>query len=148
MGNKLRNFPIPEYHLALLVVGITLNFWSKTTFVYTNGFIGYFAGSIAVIVAVSLMIWAIYVFANDSTEKPGSLQTAGPYRLTRNPMYLGWSLLLLGIGLILGSWWLLIGTLLAVVITNFRVIPSEETFLRDRFGDEFDEYTRSVRPWV
>lgn len=148
MANKLRNFPIPEYHLALLVIGIALNFWSKTKFVYTIGIPGHLAGSIAVIIAVLLMIWAIYVFANDSTEKPGSLQTTGPYRLTRNPMYLGWSLLLLGIGLVLGSWWLLIGVLLAVAITNFRVIPSEEKFLLDRFGDEFKEYRRSVRRWM
>ncbi|MBT3995449.1 MAG: isoprenylcysteine carboxylmethyltransferase family protein [Chloroflexi bacterium] len=148
MVNKLRNFPIPEYHLALLVIGITLNYWSKTAFVFTNGIPGYLTGGIAIFIAVSLMIWAIYVFANESTEKPGSLQTAGPYRLTRNPMYLGWSLLLLGIGLLLGSWWLLIGVLLAMAITNFRVIPSEEKFLHDRFGDEFNEYTRSVRRWV
>lgn len=72
----------------------------------------------------------------------------GPYRMTRNPMYVGFALLTVAFALFLNTWWpmLLLGpTLLAV--QRFVIVP-EENYLRRRFGAEYGEYTHRVRRWV
>lgn len=81
-------------------------------------------------------------------EKSTALVTGGMFRFTRNPMYLGMIVLLLGAGLIFGS----IGALLPIplfawiIIRNF--IRGEENFLQEIFGDEYLAYKRKVRRWL
>lgn len=77
-----------------------------------------------------------------------TLVIEGPYRYTRNPMYLGALLLVLALGAFLDTWWpaiLLIPTLVAV---QYCVIRREERYMRRRFGAEYDAYTRQVRRWI
>jgi protein-S-isoprenylcysteine O-methyltransferase Ste14 len=77
-----------------------------------------------------------------------TLVIAGPYRYTRNPMYLGAALLVTAVGLWLNTWWpiLLLAPTLAIVQRS--VIGREERYLRRRFGAEYDAYTRQVRRWI
>jgi len=77
-----------------------------------------------------------------------TLVTTGPYRVTRNPMYVALALLTVAFALFLNTWWpvlLLVPTMLAV--QRFVIVP-EENYLRRRFGAEYDEYTRRVRRWL
>lgn len=62
-------------------------------------------------------------------------------------MYLSWTLVLLGAGLIAGSWWLLAFAPLAMVATQLRIIASEEKFLLERFGTEYKAYMETVPRW-
>ena len=82
------------------------------------------------------------------TIRPATtLLVSGPYRFSRNPMYVSLTLLTLAFALFLNSWWivlLLIPVLLAV--RQFIVMP-EERYLRRRFGAEYEEYMRRVRRW-
>lgn len=72
----------------------------------------------------------------------------GPYRLSRNPIYLAFSLLQLGIAVWVNSWWL-VATLAAVIaIVHYVVIPREEQYLEARFGAEYRAYKASVRRWL
>lgn len=148
MRNWLRNFPIPEYHLVFLVVGLVLNFWSSTSLSSPEGYVSKAAGSLCVILALFIAAWATTSFGNDTTAQSPTLRVDGPYGITRNPMYVSWTLLIAGVGLFLASWWLLGGALAAAAVTHYRVIPGEETSLVGRFGDEYEEYRRAVRRWV
>jgi protein-S-isoprenylcysteine O-methyltransferase Ste14 len=77
-----------------------------------------------------------------------ALVIGGPYRFTRNPMYVGLGFLTVALGLLLDSWWpilLVIPTLMC--IRQFVILP-EERYLRRRFGGEYDAYTRQVRRWL
>jgi protein-S-isoprenylcysteine O-methyltransferase Ste14 len=74
--------------------------------------------------------------------------TAGPYRLTRNPMYTGLSLCHAGGALVLGSAWPLATLLAAVVGVRRLVIDREERYLAERFGEAYETYRRSVRRWL
>jgi protein-S-isoprenylcysteine O-methyltransferase Ste14 len=77
-----------------------------------------------------------------------ALVISGPYKVTRNPMYVAFALLTLAFALFLNTWWpvlLLVPTLLAV---QRFVIVREENYLRRRFGAEYDEYARRVRRWL
>jgi len=77
-----------------------------------------------------------------------TLVISGPYRFTRNPMYVGLAMLTVAMGLFMGSGWpivLLIPVLLAVRVF---VIAPEERYLERRFGADYVGYTRRVRRWL
>lgn len=81
-------------------------------------------------------------------EEASALVRDGVYRFTRNPMYLGLAIILIGWGIWLGSWWAVV--LIPVYVgwvTRFQVIP-EERVLRARFGGDYEEYTAKVRRWI
>jgi protein-S-isoprenylcysteine O-methyltransferase Ste14 len=77
-----------------------------------------------------------------------SLQTTGIYHKTRNPMYLSLLLIYLGLTCIIGNWWCLILLPLLLLIIQQYVIKREEQYLTRRFGQEYIDYTQSVRRWL
>lgn len=84
-------------------------------------------------------------------HKPGSaraLVTSGVYGWTRNPMYLGLSLLLLGWAVALGTLSPVLGILLFVALLQRVQIRPEEHALRLRFGEDYDHYRNRVNRWL
>ena len=77
-----------------------------------------------------------------------ALVIAGPYRFTRNPMYVGLALLTVAIGLLLNTWWPIALLIPTLILIQFFVIAPEERYLRRRFGAEYEAYTRQVRRWL
>jgi protein-S-isoprenylcysteine O-methyltransferase Ste14 len=81
-------------------------------------------------------------------RKTSRLVTGGIYRWSRNPMYLGLTLLLIGWAIDLGSLSpLLVPPLFVLVLTRVQILP-EERILRERFGDGYESYRRSVGRWI
>ena len=81
-------------------------------------------------------------------EKTSALVCSGIYRITRNPMYLGFLLVLTGWAVVLASGYAAFGPLLFVAyITRFQILP-EEHVLTGLFGDEFTAYRSRVRRWL
>lgn len=83
-----------------------------------------------------------------NVRKAATLVTAGIYRVTRNPMYLGFLLVLLGVAL----WWAHAVAALAVPLfvlymNRFQIEP-EERWLRERYGVDFEDYCKRVRRWL
>jgi protein-S-isoprenylcysteine O-methyltransferase Ste14 len=77
-----------------------------------------------------------------------SLITSGIYHYTRNPVYLGFVFVLIGLPLSMGTYW---GVILAwplVILTNNLIIKHEEAWLAKEFNKEFQEYTSRVRRWL
>ena len=84
----------------------------------------------------------------DPTKPTSAIITAGPYRISRNPMYLSVALIYLGIGLGLGSLWIIIFFIpLIYSLQKIAIIP-EEQYLESKFGDEYLNYKASVRRWL
>jgi protein-S-isoprenylcysteine O-methyltransferase Ste14 len=84
----------------------------------------------------------------DPYEAPTALVTDGPFRLTRNPAYVGLALTYTGLSLLTGILWCLLllpGVLLAV---DRGVIQREERFLEKQFGSDYGQYRRRVRRWL
>src|SRR6185312_11178713 len=81
-------------------------------------------------------------------QAASSLVTAGVYQRTRNPMYLGLLLVLLGLALYLWSAWSLLGPIFFVMyISRFQIEP-EERALATLFGSEYSAYKAKVRRWL
>ena len=81
-------------------------------------------------------------------EAASSLVTSGVYHFTRNPMYLGLSLVLLAWALFLSSPWTLLGPVAFVLYINRFQIAPEERVLSELFGSAFADYQSKVRRWL
>jgi protein-S-isoprenylcysteine O-methyltransferase Ste14 len=97
--------------------------------------------------------WSLWLFARHETGLlPGSPTDAmieeGPYRLSRNPLYVGLLALYLAIALLGGSFWALVLFPSAVLLVLWGAILPEERFLHERFGEPYDAYRRRVRRWL
>jgi protein-S-isoprenylcysteine O-methyltransferase Ste14 len=109
-------------------------------------------GLVAVAAGVAAAAWPIVwmrrTHQDPDPRKPSpELILGGPFRWSRNPIYLGMTLIQLGIGVALGNGWvlLLVGPTLAIL--QREVIAKEEAYLSRRFGDTYAAYQRSVRRW-
>jgi protein-S-isoprenylcysteine O-methyltransferase Ste14 len=81
--------------------------------------------------------------------KPSTaLVTSGPYRLTRNPMYVGMAVLYAALALALGVIWALAVLPIVILAVDRLVIAREEPYLKRKFGDRYLEYKRRVRRWL
>jgi protein-S-isoprenylcysteine O-methyltransferase Ste14 len=82
------------------------------------------------------------------TQATTALAFDGPYRLTRNPMYLGMTLLLVGFASVGNALWPLIAAIPAVWIIQTQVILREEAYLEAKFGSPYRDYQARVRRWL
>ena len=74
--------------------------------------------------------------------------TDGPYRWTRNPMYVSMTLLYLAVALWMNSWWPVLMLIVVLVVIQQAVIAREERYLNSSFPDEFLAYRTRVRRWI
>ena len=81
-------------------------------------------------------------------NEPGVLVTDGPFRWSRNPMYLGFVLLLLGTAFLLGTATPLTGPLLFAIVADRWYIGFEERAMRAKFGADYEAYARRTRRWI
>lgn len=99
-------------------------------------------------------LWAFILFRREGTEiNPISptnrkLVARGPYRFTRNPMYLGLVILSAGIAIWVGTWPFFLAPIAVFATANWVHIPFEEAKMRRQFGEEYDSYVRKVRRWM
>ena len=110
-------------------------------------------GAAVVLLAVALAVSAIRAFRAAGTPVPADQPTTaivrtGPYRFSRNPIYLAFSLLQLGIALCANSLWILLTLAASVAVISFVVIPKEERYLEARFPSDYLPYKASVRRWL
>lgn len=106
-----------------------------------------------VVVALTLFAWAVTTMRRGGASIPthratDAIVASGPFRLSRNPIYLSMMLLLVGIALWANSVWFLTWAVLAIVLLTFYVIKPEERYLEDKFGDAYLSYKRGVRRWI
>ena len=146
-------FPLPPVLFALPLVAalvlhrrvlpLPLPRWPGTTF---TGVVLVAAG-----VAFSLS-GAATVLVHRTTLAPhhavSRLVTSGPFRISRNPMYTGHAVALIGAALWAGSWWPLLVTPLCMLITHRWVITPEENYLTTRFGTDYQRYASRTRRWL
>ncbi len=111
-------------------------------------------GLITATIGVMLYIWClVFHYRSYRTSvrvgfTPPNLVVTGPYRFSRNPMYVTGLFAWLGWVIFYGSPAVLVGLVLLWIIFTFRVIPYEERQLEGLFGDEYLEYKRSVLRWI
>ena len=141
----------PFYLLGAILLMIALDLWAPLGTI--DGPIVRAIGVLLGIAGLTLMVWCSRLFQIAQTtikpyETSSALLTWGPYRISRNPIYLGMVLFLAGLGLGLGSWSPLLVIPAFAVIIERRFIRAEEAALLRRFGDEYGAFRRRVRRWI
>lgn len=143
-------FP-PTYLLLLLVVMIVLHIFIPIS--YWLDLPWRFAGLPLIIAAVALAVSGSQLFQRHGTtirpfEESKALVTQGPYRFSRNPMYLSMLIVLIGVALMLGSLSALVVPPIFIWLITTRFIQKEEAMLERRFGDRYLNYKKRVRRWI
>jgi protein-S-isoprenylcysteine O-methyltransferase Ste14 len=110
------------------------------------GFVLLGAGILLALTCAGLFFWSRTTIIPHRTAS--KMITWGPYRLTRNPMYVSLTLAFLGVAGILTQVWPLILLPIPLLVVHRVVIPFEESRMRTAFGDSFDEYCGEVRRWL
>lgn len=111
-------------------------------------------GAVLLVLSTALGVWSAVSMSvrGEGTplpsEMPRRLVVSGPYRLVRNPMAVAGIAQGVAVGLLLGSWLVVVYALLGSLFWNAIVRPLEENDLAARFGAEFDEYRSRVSCWV
>jgi len=81
-------------------------------------------------------------------DEPDTLITHGLFRYSRNPMYLGFVLILAGAWMLLGSASPFLGVVVFLLVSNGYYIPFEEHMLAKKFGGQFEAYASKTRRWI
>jgi protein-S-isoprenylcysteine O-methyltransferase Ste14 len=101
-----------------------------------------------VLFGLSLREFGKYGTPVRGTEPAVTIVATGPYRFSRNPIYLSFILLQLGVALTVNSAWILVIIIPTFLYLSFGVIDREESYLSRKFGDEYYHYKESVRRWL
>jgi protein-S-isoprenylcysteine O-methyltransferase Ste14 len=141
----------PWVYLAAIALGFLLHL--ATPKALLPGAVGGVLGGGATLAALALLVAAVRTMRAAGTPVPGDRPTtaivrAGPYRYSRNPIYLAFSLLHLGVAFWANSLWLLVTLVPAVILMSLVVIPREERYLAARFPAEYLPYKAAVRRWL
>ena len=110
-------------------------------------------GPVLTVASFGLFLWAVYTLrsggASIPTNKPTDVIVArGPYRFSRNPIYLGMVLLQLGLGVWANSLWFFVLAVISALLLTWGVISREERYLERKFGDGYIAYMARVRRWL
>ncbi|MHA2142853.1 MAG: methyltransferase family protein [Candidatus Thorarchaeota archaeon] len=113
-------------------------------------------GLIPIPLGMGLIVWANYnllqvgkigLAAREPMQTPSTLVVSGPYRYSRNPLYFGGLMMLLGLVIVWSSLIVLLGLFGVYIIIRYKFIHVEEQKLEEAFGDEYLEYKKRVGRW-
>jgi protein-S-isoprenylcysteine O-methyltransferase Ste14 len=112
-----------------------------------------YLGIVLMVLGFALSTWAARTFREVGTgyrlhAESSALATSGPFRISRNPMYLAMLIWLAGLAVVLGSLMAFVFPVLLFFIANFFMIPLEERKMEQTFGARYVEYKRRVRRWI
>ncbi len=110
-------------------------------------------GGALVLVGFGVMLWAARLFVGAGTTviphgEPSRLVVAGPYRFTRNPMYLGITTVFTGVAFLVGTLPFFVAAVVFPIWMSLRFIPMEERNLEAALGDDYRAFRARVRRWL
>jgi len=142
---------VPDvYFCSLLILSILFHFLVPISKIISYPYT--LSGILLIICGFALTLSTNSALLKQRTSiKPNEIPTvfisSGPFKLSRNPIYLGMAIILLGVETLLGSLSPLVFPVIFVIIMNSLIIPGEENTLEKKFGEEYLEYKKRVRRW-
>ena len=145
------HLPPPLIYVALFGLGLLLHWLVPFSFLPIIP--ARVAALIFLVCGVILGVWSIGLFQRAHTnvmpiQPTTALVISGPYRLTRNPIYLGFLCIYIAAALWFGVLWALLLAPLVVLAVQRLAISKEERYLEQKFGDAYRQYRARVRRWI
>jgi protein-S-isoprenylcysteine O-methyltransferase Ste14 len=143
--------PPPLIYLTALVIGLALGYLGPTPFLPRS--LAYGLGAVLVLIGAWIIISARRMMQRAGTAIRPTIPTTalvitGPFRFTRNPLYVGATLIYVGIAVAARSLWALALLLIVLVVMQRGVIDREEHYLERKFGADYVRYKERVRRWI
>jgi protein-S-isoprenylcysteine O-methyltransferase Ste14 len=145
-------FPPPLVFLGLVLLGVLLNYTigpiplAVTPWMRILGVVVLLAG---IAIVASARIWFSRTGQSPIPWKPTpELIFRGPYRFTRNPMYVGVTCIQIGLGAAVAILWISLLAPIALLCVHFIAVRHEEKYLSEKFGASYDEYRARVRRYL
>ncbi len=143
--------PPPLIYLAFLLLGLGLDYVWPVALVPAG--VQYPVGALLIALGLALFGAAVRLFVKADTSvqtrKPTTaIITDGPFRFSRNPIYLAMSLSYAGIAIAADNLWILGALVPALAVIRCGVISREERYLERKFAEEYLRYKASVRRWL
>jgi protein-S-isoprenylcysteine O-methyltransferase Ste14 len=144
--------PPPVIFVGALALGAVLQA-VRPAHLFPNSRTARLAGGCLIAAGVALSAAVMYHFGRaDTPVTPWSetrrLVVSGPYRFSRNPDYVGQTLITGGLGLLLDLPWVVVALVPALVLVRYGVIAREERYLEQRFGADYREFRSRIRRWL
>ena len=130
--------------LALYMLGVRVNHYENPHFINA---LGYFIAGFGLTISVASLFSLGNSISLGIPDEKTELKTQGLYKLTRNPMYVGFNLLTISAALLTANYWVSLLALFSLIIYHF-IILGEEAFLRERFGDKYEAYCKNTRRYL
>jgi protein-S-isoprenylcysteine O-methyltransferase Ste14 len=142
----------PLAWIVAIVVGIAIDRLVPLRFV-PGSVPGVWVGAVIFALAFALAIWAIMTIRSagtriETTRPTTAIVRNGPYRFTRNPVYLGMVIGQIGLAVAFDSLWILATLLPFFLVIRYGVIAREESYLERKFGDVYRTYKAGVGRWL
>lgn len=149
----LMRIPVPWMFVLAYLLGVVFHVLAPLPSHFNLPIDPVVAGALLFLVGAVVAGWAWFIFRRAGTTRvPGELSTRlvtwGPYRMSRNPMYVGLAVAYLGEAGLLRQTWPVLLLPLVIVYLNWIVIPLEEQRLGDVFDVEYHRYRARVRRWL
>lgn len=153
-GGPLANLPPPLLFVLPLLLGIRIHHAHPQPFAPASlERIAVAVGVVLIVAGIVLALSAIALFISLRTtivphHRSRALVTSGPFRFTRNPMYVALTAAFVGICLVSNAVWPLVFLALPLLYLRTITIPREERLLAEAFGSEYEAYASRVRRWI
>jgi protein-S-isoprenylcysteine O-methyltransferase Ste14 len=144
----------PRLYLACLLLGLALDRALPLPLDLPGTVpMQWIAGACLIVIGGSIFAAGVRNFSRAATPVPGSqpvrsLVVAGIHGWSRNPIYVGMSLVYAGIGIAARSSWVFVLALPLAIIMRYIVVAREEAYLERHFGDAYRDYKARVRRWL
>ena len=144
-------FPPPLIFLIAVIAGFFLDFIRPIGLI--DSVVGEYLGLFLFATALLVVIVLGLKFRREKTSiepwKPTTkIMSSGLYAYSRNPIYAAFCLIVIGLGLLLNSFWILVSFIPAAFTVFYIAIAKEEKYLENKFGAEYIEYKNKVRRWL
>jgi protein-S-isoprenylcysteine O-methyltransferase Ste14 len=152
--HPLENRVPPPLVVVLIGVAMAVIAWFSPA-VEIGSTVRFVGGGVAIVLGGLVVVTGARTFWQHKTtinpvdlESASALVTTGVFRYSRNPMYVGFTMVLVGWAVFLAAPWAFVGPVAFVLFTNrFQIMP-EEQVMRAKFGQAYDDYRAQVRRWV
>lgn len=143
----------PPIVLLLALAAASALHWLRSWPIFQKGSLHVLFGAVLIAAAIVLAAWSMRTMrlagTRYETSRPtSSIVSYGPFRLTRNPIYLAMLMLLLGVGIAFNSGWVFLMMFPFYLVIRYGVIAREEAYLEGKFGADYLAYKDTVRRWL
>jgi protein-S-isoprenylcysteine O-methyltransferase Ste14 len=141
----------PLLYAGVLIVALLVNLiWPLPIFADK---LGRWCGLLLVVLGAGIVVWGRNSLVSSGTSvDPGlpttAIVTSGPYRFSRNPLYVGLTALFLGLTMTMNTWWGILALIPLLTVMHNSVILREERYLEAKFGETYRRYRAAVRRYL